>query len=263
MPDLLAHRDVGTTDGDDGDGGNNTGGRRLVLVHGFTQTSRCWAPFDELLAAHHPLRLVDAPGHGASGHATAGIAQAARLLAITGDAATYVGYSMGGRIALRLALDRPDLVSRLVLIGASPGIDDPDARAARRESDVRLADRIEAIGVPAFLDEWLMQPLFAELPPERVHRAERERNTATGLAASLRHLGTGAQAPLWSRLVDLAMPVLLVSGECDTKFTAIAQRMAEQIGDSATVAVIPRAGHTAHLEQPERTAAAVLDWLTS
>jgi 2-succinyl-6-hydroxy-2,4-cyclohexadiene-1-carboxylate synthase len=218
-----------------------------------------------LLAARRRLRLVDAPGHGAADHAGADLVRAARLLGDTGspdgEPATYVGYSMGGRIALRLAVDRPGVVHRLVLIGASPGLADPSERAGREAADERLADRIETIGVDAFLDEWLAQPLFAGLAPERAHRDERRGNTATALAASLRALGTGAQDPLWDRLCELRMPVLLFAGEHDGKFTAIARRMAARIGPHATVVVVPGAGHTAHLEQPERTAAALLAWL--
>jgi 2-succinyl-6-hydroxy-2,4-cyclohexadiene-1-carboxylate synthase len=254
MPDLLPFTDTGSGPGD-----------RLVLVHGFTQTSRCWAPFDTLLAAHRRLRLVDAPGHGDAHHADADLPTAARLVGDTGspggEAAVYVGYSMGGRIALRLALDRPEVVRRLVLIGASPGLADPAERAEREADDERLADRIETIGVDAFLDEWLTQPLFAGLAPERAHREERRRNTTSALAASLRSLGTGAQESLWYRLGELRMPVLLLAGEQDEKFTAIARRMATRIGPHAEIVTVPGAGHTAHLEQPERTAAALLAWL--
>jgi 2-succinyl-6-hydroxy-2,4-cyclohexadiene-1-carboxylate synthase len=254
MPDLLPFTDTGAGPGE-----------RLVLVHGFTQTSRCWAPFDVLLAERHRLRLVDAPGHGDAHYADADLVQAAQLVVATGspdgEAATYVGYSMGGRIALRLALDRPEVVRRLVLIGASPGLADPGERAGRAAADERLADRIETIGVDAFLEEWLTQPLFAGLPAGRTHRDERRRNTASALAASLRALGTGAQEPLWYRLGGLHMPVLLLAGEDDQKFTAIARRMAARIGPNATVVTVPGAGHTAHLEQPERTAAALLAWL--
>jgi 2-succinyl-6-hydroxy-2,4-cyclohexadiene-1-carboxylate synthase len=234
---------------------------RMVLLHGFTQTARCWAPFDAALAEHHQLRLVDAPGHGASRHAHADLVDAAWLVGVAGGPATYVGYSMGGRIALQLALDSPDLVRRLVLISASPGLADHAERAARRERDDALAEHLEAIGVAAFLDEWLAQPLFASLPPTRAHRTERERNTAPGLAASLRALGTGAQQPLWDRLRELRMPVLLVAGVSDAKFVGVAQQMAEAIGVNAQVALVEGAGHTAHLEQPALTASLVLDWL--
>ena len=95
-----------------------------------------------------------------------------------GGTGTYVGYSMGGRVSLHAALAHPDAVERLVLIGATAGIDDPDERAARREADDRLADHIEAVGVPAFIDEWLANPLFAGLTEATALRSDRLRNTA-------------------------------------------------------------------------------------
>ena len=249
-PAALAHHDRGPRAGD-----------LLVLVHGFTQTARCWGPFDDALAASHRLRLVDAPGHGASGHANADLAAAAHLLGTTGGRATYVGYSMGGRIALQLALDTPELVGRLVLIGASPGIADAGERTTRRAHDDTLARRLETIGVVAFVEEWLARPMFAGLGPEAAHRRERLHNTAAGLAASLRALGTGSQEPVWDRLANLTMPVLLVAGAHDHKFAEIADHMRARIGANAEVALVEHAGHTAHLEQPDRTAKAVLAWL--
>jgi 2-succinyl-6-hydroxy-2,4-cyclohexadiene-1-carboxylate synthase len=236
--------------------------RRLVLVHGFTQTRRCWSPVDADLAADHEVVAVDAPGHGDAAPVDAGIDDGAALIGDAGGRAIYVGYSMGGRYCLRLALDRPDLVAGLVLIGASPGLADPAARAARRGPDEALADHVEAVGVAAFLDEWLAQPLFAGLPPERRCLGERRANTAAGLASSLRRAGTGAQTPLWDRLGELngRVPVLLVTGADDAKFTAIAGEMAERMGPVATPVVVPRAGHTAHLENPAAFTAALRSW---
>ena len=238
-----------------------TTGARLVLVHGFTQTSRCWGPFGDALGERHRLRLVDAPGHGASSHPNAELPEAARLLGATGGRGVYIGYSMGGRMALRLALDAPELVNRLVLISASPGIADPTARAVRHEHDDALAERLEKIGVAAFVDEWLAQPMFARLSAAAARRDERLRNTASGLAASLRAVGTGAQDSLWDRLHELTLPVLVVVGADDHKFVAIAHEMCARIGANTEVASIDEAGHTAHLEQPGRTVDAVLDWL--
>jgi 2-succinyl-6-hydroxy-2,4-cyclohexadiene-1-carboxylate synthase len=163
-----------------------------------------------------------------------------------------VGYSLGGRVCLRLALDRPDLVGALVLVGASPGIADAGERAERRAADQALAGELERDGVAAFLDRWLAGPLFATLPAERAGRAERLGNGATGLGAALRLLGVGAQEPLWARLPELAAPVLLVAGELDGKFAGLAGRMAAAVGPNARVALVPGAGHAAHLEQPER-----------
>jgi 2-succinyl-6-hydroxy-2,4-cyclohexadiene-1-carboxylate synthase len=239
-------------------------GPRIVLVHGFTQTARCWGPFaGALVASGHEVVSVDAPGHGGSAAVVADVADAARLLGRTGGRAIYVGYSMGGRIALRLALDQPELVRALVLIGASPGIADAAEREARRRADDALAARLESIGVDAFLDEWLAQPMFRSLDAAAANVEERRRNTATGLAASLRTAGTGSMDPLWERLSGIRMPALLVTGERDEKFSAIAQRMVPAMEPHAWHVAVSDAGHTVHLEQPELTAGFVLSWLGS
>jgi 2-succinyl-6-hydroxy-2,4-cyclohexadiene-1-carboxylate synthase len=165
---------------------------------------------------------------------------------------------MGGRIALYTALALPGLVERLVLVGASPGIADAAEREERRRADAALADRIVEIGIDAFAAEWGAQELFAG-QDERVAaaaHADRLRNTAAGLAAALRGLGTGVMPPLWDRLGELTVPVTLVAGERDAKFRAIAGRMAPAIPD-CQVAVVDGAGHAAQLEQPEIVAAAI------
>src|SRR6266536_1908496 len=193
-------------------------GERVVLVHGFTQTLAAMEPLATRLRDRHELVRVDLPGHGGSTPPLVGFAKAAALLGEAGGAAAYLGYSLGGRLCLRLALDRPELVRALVLIGASPGLDDP---------------------------------------PERAGRAGRLANTTHGLAASLRLHGTGAQEPLWDRLATLRPPTLLITGARDQKFAGIAERMAKAIGPSATLALVPDAGHAAHLERPDEVAALV------
>jgi 2-succinyl-6-hydroxy-2,4-cyclohexadiene-1-carboxylate synthase len=230
---------------------------RMVLVHGFTQTLSSWGPVTERLAGQFEVVRVDLPGHGGSGEVRAGFEEAARLVGAAGGVGTYVGYSLGGRLCLRLALERPDLVRGLVLIGASPGIADPGQRAARRDADEALARRIERDGVAVFLDAWLAGPLFASLPAEAAGRSERLANTAEGLASALRRLGTGVQASLWERLGELRPPVLLVAGERDPKFAGIAREMAAAIGPTARVAVVAGAGHAVQLERPAETAALV------
>jgi 2-succinyl-6-hydroxy-2,4-cyclohexadiene-1-carboxylate synthase len=167
---------------------------------------------------------------------------------------TYVGYSQGGRLCLQLALDRPEVVHRLVLVSASPGIADAAERAARVEADERLAQEIERDGVDAFLERWLALPLFATLPRERSGIDDRKaHNTVEHLTHQLRVLGQGVQPSNWERLGELRMPVLLIAGELDTKYVGIAQRMAERIAD-ARVEIVPGAGHACHLEQPEHVA---------
>lgn len=234
-------------------------GPRVVLAHGFTQTLASWEPLAARLRPRWQVVRADLPGHGGSGAVRADLPGAARLLGQVGGPAAYVGYSLGGRVCLRLALDRPDLVGALVLLGASPGIQDPAARAERRAADEALAVRIERDGVEAFLDRWLAGPLFATLPSERAGRAARLANTAEGLAAALRLLGTGAQEPLWDRLAGLHPPVLLLAGALDARFADLAARMAAAIGPRARTGLVPGAGHAAHLERPDDVGA-LLEW---
>jgi len=238
--------------------------QRVVLAHGFTQTARSWTAFEPLLADRLPgveTIAVDLPGHGdASPPAECDLWSSADRLVDAGGVATYVGYSMGGRVALHATLAHPEAVQRLVLIGATAGIDDPDERSARRDADGRLADHIEDVGVPTFVDEWLRNPLFAGLTGETALRADRLRNTPAGLAASLRSTGTGTQTPLWDRLGEVACPVLVLVGEHDVKFNELGRRLVDGIADAELIAV-PDAGHSVHLEQPVATADAIANWL--
>jgi 2-succinyl-6-hydroxy-2,4-cyclohexadiene-1-carboxylate synthase len=236
-------------------------GPRLVLVHGFTQTGRSWGRLASAWADRFEVVRVDAPGHGRSAAATVDMVEGARLLAAAGGPALYLGYSMGARLALHLALARPDLVHALVLVSGTAGIDDPTERQARRLDDEWLASRLETDGVAEFVRHWLARPLFAGLTEDGAGLAARLENTEAGLAASLRLAGTGAQQSLWDRLPELAMPVLAVAGERDDVFVARAQAMATAIGTNASVAVVPGAGHAAHLEAPDVFLAVVAAFL--
>jgi 2-succinyl-6-hydroxy-2,4-cyclohexadiene-1-carboxylate synthase len=216
----------------------------LVLLHGFTQTSASWnGVLRELAGRYSALAIELGEGPWES--------ELDRLEALAPPRFTLCGYSMGGRLALALALRIPERVERLVLISASPGLANDGERATRRGADGALADRIEAIGVEAFARAWATQPLFAGQSPEvaAAAHADRLRRSAGAHAAQLRGLGTGAMPPLWERLSELKMPVSLVVGERDTKFRAIAERM------GFPTVVVPGAGHAVHLEAPEAVAA--------
>jgi 2-succinyl-6-hydroxy-2,4-cyclohexadiene-1-carboxylate synthase len=236
-------------------------GPTLALIHGFTQTSAAWGPFADRLAEEHRLLLVDAPGHGRSAHDDCDLVEAGRLLAEVTDGADLLGYSMGGRIALHTAVDHPASVGRLVLIGATAGIDEADERAERQRADHALADGLERDGLEAFVDRWLSGPLFATLDEVAAARAERLANRSEGLASTLRRRGAGHQDPLWDRLGEIQAPTLLVVGETDAKFRAIGERIVAGIGSGAELHVVPGAGHAAHLERPAEVAHTVLEWL--
>lgn len=247
-----------------GPGLPGAGATPVLLLHGFTGSGAGLAELAApLAAAGLPVLAPDLPGHGQAPVPADGVtletvvASALGILERRGvPRAHWVGYSMGGRVALAAALERPEAVASLALIGASPGIEDPEARAERRAADEELARRMEEEGLAAFVDSWMARPLFASqarLGHRRLRaaRAERLAGSTGGYAAALRGLGQGVQPSLWERLPELTMPVLLVAGTEDAKYTELTRRMAERIPD-ARVALIPGAGHAAWLEAPER-----------
>ncbi len=248
-----------------GGGGGEGAAPRVVLVHGFTQTGRSFDRIAGALSARREVVCVDLPGHGqSSGHPVDDLAGAARLVGATGGRAAYVGYSLGGRTCLVLALEHPGLVDRLVLVAATAGIGDDDERARRRAADEVLAGELDGLGqgsIEGFLERWLAGPLFAHLTAEQADVPARRANTGPGLAASLRSCGTGAMRPVWDRLGELAMPVLVLAGERDGRYVAIAERLVAGIGGNARLGVVPDAGHAVPFEAPGPFVDAVEDFL--
>jgi len=230
----------------------------IVLLHGFTQTGASWAPTIAALGERYRALAPDIRGHGsASGVRPVDFPSVhADVLASAPEHFALAGYSMGGRIALALALAAPERISRLTLVGASPGLADAAERRARRAADDALADCIEGEGIEAFASSWSSLPLFADQPPAVAAAAHAMRlaQEPSGLAAAVRGLGTGAMEPLWDRLPSLTVPARLIVGERDAKFRSIAERMAAAL-PRAEVHVVASAGHAVHLEQPDALAA--------
>ncbi len=224
---------------------------KVVFLHGFTQTGNSWKPIAESIAAagYHSV-VIDLPGHGDSSGVRADLRRSADMVAAIGGVGTYVGYSLGGRVTLHLALMYPHLTKSTVLIGAHAGIADDDERARRREADDAIEKRLVEIGVDAFVREWVVQPLFGDLKITDAELADRMRNTVEGLASSLRLAGTGAQTSLWPRLREVSAPVLAMAGARDEKFSALAEQIAAAVGQGRAL-LVPNADHAAHLQQPD------------
>jgi 2-succinyl-6-hydroxy-2,4-cyclohexadiene-1-carboxylate synthase len=238
---------------------------RLVFLHGFTQTHHHWQPCAHLIAAqvpeHPTLAFLDLPGHGLSGSDHRSIEAVAEEIPRLGGSGTYIGYSMGGRHLLGAAVRRPTEIERLVVIGAHAGLTEPEDRAARVAEDEVRARRVEEVGVEQFVDEWLAMPMFAGVPFGEHDRRHRRRNTAAGLAASLRLAGTGVQQSVWDGLAGITVPTLVLAGERDAKFAEIGRRIAAAV-PTATFEVIPGVGHATFGEAPDATAEVIATWLT-
>ena len=244
----------------------DSGNPRLLtalFLHGFMGSARDWKDVTAALESDFRCLAVDLPGHGGSlglpypdSYTIEGAAQElTRLLDSLGvTRPAVVGYSMGGRLALYLALHHPERCAALLLESVSPGIEDEEERRSRRAADEVRAKRLETENFEAFLEDWYRQPLFATL----ARRKELLRQTIESklsndpreLAQSLRAMGAGSQPSLWEDLPKLRVPTLTVVGELDEKYVGVSQRMAS-LNCRIQDAVIPGAGHNAHAEAPK------------
>lgn len=237
-------------------------GRHAAFVHGFTQTGQSWKTLLPHLRTPLQSQLIDAPGHGLSHNGKRSLWEAGTDILDTMQPGILIGYSMGARMSLHAALLHPAKVEALVLISGTAGIIDNQEREQRKRDDDDLAHHICDVGLDTFLTEWLDKPMFATLAHNDTDTQDRMRNTPEGIADSLRFAGTGTQTPLWSRLNELTMPVLLIAGELDKKFVQIAEEMKTHI-PSSTLCVIAEAGHSVHLEKPQEVASAIDQWLVT
>ena len=250
-------------------------GPALLLLHGFTGRGSGWAPYLPGLRRVATTIQVDLLGHGESdapadparhavGRQAADLAEILRRVA--GGRADVLGYSFGARLGLALAIGSPSSVRRLVLESPSAGFSDPQERAARRFADQALADVIERDGIPAFVEQWQRQPLFAtqatmsEAARRRLHQG-RLRNRSAGLAGSLRGAGQGAMTPLYDRLASIATPTLVICGALDP-VRPRAELVAAGIS-GARLEVIEGVGHAVHLEAPAAFGALVRSFISA
>jgi 2-succinyl-6-hydroxy-2,4-cyclohexadiene-1-carboxylate synthase len=218
----------------------------MVLLHGFTGYARSFAHLE--LDAVTP----DLPGHNGAPPATSWEDALDRLEPLLDPGPVILGgYSMGARLALGLALRRPERIARLVLASGTAGIEDEAERAHRRKGDEELARFVEQRGVPDFIERWERNPILASLKPLQMEqlRLERLQHDARGLASALRHLGPGAQPSYWSKLGRLPAPVTLLAGKRDPKFSALAARLHVAL-PHAELRLL-ECGHVLHVEQPE------------
>ncbi|EPD54038.1 2-succinyl-6-hydroxy-2,4-cyclohexadiene-1-carboxylate synthase [Paenisporosarcina sp. HGH0030] len=251
---------------------NREASETIIFLHGFTGSSKTWVPIIEQLPDSVRCITVDLMGHGKTDSPSDAnryimyeqvmdLHELFLFLNVTNF--SLVGYSMGGRIALAYALAFPKHVKRLVLESASPGLQSEADRLARITADEKLAKKMESEGLSSFIDFWQDIPLFhsqKKLGEIKLHsiREERMQQAVSGLANSLKGMGTGRQPSYWSRLNELKITVIIITGELDEKFTIIAKQITELIRYSQHLEV-SGAGHAIHVENPVQFATIILE----
>jgi 2-succinyl-6-hydroxy-2,4-cyclohexadiene-1-carboxylate synthase len=227
----------------------------VLFIPGFMQRGDAWRPVAELLPERYPSALLDHGEHSFEGR-LAEIADAAE------EGSVLVGYSLGGRLALRAVLRDPGRYAGLVTVGATAGIDDPALRSSRAEADDRLAAWMEAAPIEDVVSIWERQPLFADQSEGLIEeqRPGRMSHDPGQLAMLLRTAGQGVLEPVWHGLLTLDLPVLAIAGARDEGYVAAAERIAD-VAPRGRAAIVEDAGHAAHLQRPQRVAELIEEFL--
>jgi 2-succinyl-6-hydroxy-2,4-cyclohexadiene-1-carboxylate synthase len=240
----------------------------VLFIPGFLQRGDAWRPVAELLPERYPSTLLDHAEHSFEGRLRE-IAEHARAAAAPAGGApdgaerpVLVGYSLGGRLALRAAVRSPESFGAVVLVGSTAGIEEGPLRSTRAEADEKLASWIEAMPIEDIVSLWERQPLFADQSESLVEaqRAGRLSHEPRSLALLLRTAGQGALQPVWHELHTFELPLLAIAGARDEGYTAAAKRIAAT-APRARAAIVEDAGHAAHLQQPQRVADLITEFL--
>lgn len=242
----------------------------ILALHGFTGRGSDFRPLAQ--ACGGDWHCPDLPGHGPNPQldcspemTVACINQA--LSTLHSPPKILLGYSMGARAALLHASQHPEAWQALILISPNPGIEDEAMRADRREADNALAKRIKDHGTPSFLEFWQETPLIRaqkNSPTELRSAMQKSRleHTSDGLANSLRQFGQGTTPNLWPKMKTLSMPICIITGELDKKYTQIGERITEECTTSS-LRVLPNLSHAPQIEAPERVASIIQESLVN
>lgn len=236
--------------------------RSLLLLHGFMGASDDWEIVSEKLSKDYYIIAIDLPGHGGtrcsdvtdfSFEVTAkAIIDYLDDKGITNT--SLAGYSMGGRLALYLSIYYPERFDKVIIESSSPGLKTEEEREERRLKDALLSKRIYLEPFDIFVHNWYEMELFQTINKrseayQTMHK-RRLKSDPQELAKSLLYAGTGSQPSLWGKLVEIKADTLLLTGELDTKFNEIADKMVK-MNNRFNRVNIDDAGHNVHFEKPD------------
>lgn len=227
----------------------------VLFIPGFMQRGDSWRPVAELLPESYPSRLLDHAEHSFEGRMGEILASGASVL---------VGYSLGGRLALRAALRSPDSFAGVVVVGSTAGIEEGPLRVTRAEADEKLASWMEAMPIEDIVSLWERQPLFADQSDALVEqqRPGRLSHDPRSLALLLRTAGQGTLEPVSHELRSLELPILAIAGARDDGYAAAVKRIAATAPNARAV-IVENAGHAAHLQQPQEVADLIAEFVAN
>jgi 2-succinyl-6-hydroxy-2,4-cyclohexadiene-1-carboxylate synthase len=226
----------------------------VLFIPGFMQRGDAWRPVAELLPERYPSTMLDHSEHSFESR-LAEISQA-------GAGRVLVGYSLGGRLALRAALRSPGSFAAVVTVGATAGIEEGPLRVARAEADEKLASWIETASMEDVVSLWERQPMFADQSDALVEaqRSGRLSHDQRSLALLLRTAGQGALEPVWHDLRSFELPLLAIAGARDDGYTRAAKRIAST-APNGRLAIVEEAGHAPQLQRPDEVARLISEFL--
>jgi len=233
-------------------------GPTLLLSHGYGSTRHMWDEQHRALGDRWRVVSWDMRGHGQTDSpadpkqysAALTVADMRALLEHVGaERAIVGGLSLGGYVSLAFALAHPAMTQALVICDSGPGYRNAEARAQWNQRAEERAANLEAKGLDALARR-------SRETQQAVHRS------AQGLA----HAARGMLAQEGSQVIDglatIRVATLVIVGDQDQPFVAPSEYMAKKI-PGARLAVIPGAGHSSNLDQPEIFNRVLRDFLTA
>jgi 2-succinyl-5-enolpyruvyl-6-hydroxy-3-cyclohexene-1-carboxylate synthase len=244
---------------------------QVVLLHGALG---CAADWEEVQARWPSTTMaIELPGHGsrylhAADHAEAVVDDLINRIESTGATdVVVVAYSLGARLALRLALRQPAWLRGLVLESVHPGLETEHEQQQRQQQDDDWANAL--VKDPhAAVSSFYQRPVFASFRSHadfdakvanRIARAARQPAT---LSAMWTATSLGRQPSLWSSLPTITVPTLVITGALDLAYGVHGARIASLVPQAQHV-VVDHAGHNVHLEQVDAYLRIVQQWWQS
>ncbi len=246
----------------------------VFLLHGFTGSLESWRELYSNFDKRFNYVGIDLIGHGKSDSPTdvknytaeSLVSQINTILhQLSIDKVILLGYSMGGRVVLNFAVTNPQKIKGLILESTSAGIKNEKERNERIKSDEELAFIIENNGTEKFAEHWMDQEIFntqRRFSDAKLQKIKNRisKNSKAGLVSILRGFSTGKMPHLAENLNLIKSPVLLISGELDTKYCKLNSKLKKKFPEAKHI-VIKNAGHNTHLEEPVKYISAVNQFL--